>query len=444
MVDRWVRRIVDVSLALHFAAGAGWWWFSPQGFAVGSNPFWTNSVLPVAAMGVAGVGLVALHFGRRAAAAGAVLCFVTAWAAAAVAGRIAFPISLAGVWLLFFAVACTGGALFVLLVRGERKRPAAWMASAVCGAAVGLLVVRWQIPEQPSTIPWKAAATRGIVDGNSHVAQPSERVVDGAEYFPAPATLKIQRGNVRIECSPLLEFDRVSPDRFWSLLAPRSSIPIRRYVSDVVTDESRTFQYDDGAAVEIPTRSTDGVISITAYSPVDRAMYSHLNTYCYLAIDGHRSLSLSFSTCPETIIDVLPADYPIGRPARFAYVDAAETFQVCEATSGEKGPFHSLATGTLRRGEPLTIFLFDEGKRLATITLDDWSAQASNAISPSAGWGVPVNAIEFQRLGESPSSSAKIWITLAATAIGRGFETVGHAAGTYRNRVTFQFEPAAP
>jgi hypothetical protein len=155
-VTRW---IVDIALALHFAAAAGWWWFSPQGFTVGSNPFWTNSVLPVAAMGVAGVGLIALHFGRRAVAAAAVLCFSAAWAAAAVAGRIVFPISLAGVWLLLFVVAFAGGALFVLLVRGERKRHVAWVVSAVSGVAIGWLVVWWQIPESPSTVPWDATAT---------------------------------------------------------------------------------------------------------------------------------------------------------------------------------------------------------------------------------------------------------------------------------------------
>ena len=46
-----------------------------------------------------------------------------------------------------------------------------------------------------------------------------------------------------------------------------------------------------------------------------------------------------FSPSPDEIIDVLQADYPFGRPARFAFLDDAGQFHVCEASSGEKGPF---------------------------------------------------------------------------------------------------------
>jgi hypothetical protein len=52
-----------------------------------------------------------------------------------------------------------------------------------------------------------------------------------------------------------------------------------------------------------------------------------------------------------------------------------------------------------------------------------------------------VNAIEFQRLGDEPGDRVGIWITLAATAVGRGFETVGHLPGTYRNKMTLRVEP---
>ncbi len=73
--------------------------------------------------------------------------------------------------------------------------------------------------------------------------------------------------------------------------------------------------------------------------------------------------------------------------------------------------------------------------------LKDWSRQLSTTLSPTAGWGVPTNAIEFQRLDTNEDAPAAIWITLAATSVGRGWETVGHSAGTYRNRVLFRVEP---
>ena len=169
--------------------------------------------------------------------------------------------------------------------------------------------------------------------------------------------------------------------------------------------------------------------------------FSHLNSYCVVDISGHKSLSISFSPCETEKIEVLPADYPTGRPARFAYLDAAENFFVVEATSGEKGPFRNLASGRLQRGDSLTIGMYDEGRPVGSVTLDDWSSQLSTDLSPTAGWGVPVNAIEFQRSGDDENSPATIWITLAATSVGRGFETVGHRAGTYRNTIRFQLEP---
>lgn len=110
-------------------------------------------------------------------------------------------------------------------------------------------------------------------------------------------------------------------------------------------------------------------------------------------------------------------------------------FRIVEATSGEKGPFRTLAEGPLGRAEELTITLRDEGRALARIVLGDWSAQADTTLSPTAGWGVPVNAIEFSLSGDAPSSPASIFVTLAATSVGRGWDCVGHRAGIYRNRI---------
>lgn len=130
----------------------------------------------------------------------------------------------------------------------------------------------------------------------------------------------------------------------------------------------------------------------------------------------------------------MPADYPTGRPARLAYRTASR-FIVVEAHSGEKGPFRELASGSLQPHEPIRLFLEDEDREIGTVTFDDWAVQASIEPSPTAGWGLPQNAIEFQLKGDAPSDSANIWLTLAATAVGRGWDTVGHLPGTYRNRM---------
>jgi hypothetical protein len=181
-----------------------------------------------------------------------------------------------------------------------------------------------------------------------------------------------------------------------------------------------------------------GAILLEALSRLDRPVFSHLNAFCDVEIEGHRRLALEFSPCPGALIEVQPFDYPFGRPARFAFVSADRTFRVVEATSGEKGPFRTLARGRLEADQALTITLHDKGRAVARLSLEDFAAQADTTISPTAGWGVPVNAIEFSLSAEAPSSFASIFVTLAGTSVGRGWDCVGHRAGTYRNRIRLE------
>ena len=112
-----------------------------------------------------------------------------------------------------------------------------------------------------------------------------------------------------------------------------------------------------------------------------------------------------------------------------------------EASSGEKGPFRILAEGRLEPSSHLKITFCDDNRAIADLNLLDWSAQASTQLSPTAGWGVPENAIEFSLSGNEPASTASIFITLAGTSVGRGWDSVGHAAGTYRNRIAIEPGP---
>ena len=88
---------------------------------------------------------------------------------------------------------------------------------------------------------------------------------------------------------------------------------------------------------------------VEAATRLDQPVFSHLNSFCDVEVRGHRRLALQFSPCGGKRIEVLRFDYPFGRPARFAYVDAARRFRVVEASSGEKGPFRVLAEGRLER-----------------------------------------------------------------------------------------------
>ena len=202
---------------------------------------------------------------------------------------------------------------------------------------------------------------------------------------------------------------------------------------------SHRLLFDDAS---ILTATSQGALaSVEAITHLKEPVYSHLNRFCYFEVVGHRRLSISFSPCDDTSIEVKNWQYPVGRPAEFAYVDEGGMFRVVRAKSAEKGPFTELAAGPLKRNDMLTIELQDDGKPLFQISLQDWAAQASTALSPTAGWQVPVNSIEFQRSGESANSAAYIWISLAATSVGRGWDCVGHSAGIYQNRIAIKSMP---
>lgn len=184
-----------------------------------------------------------------------------------------------------------------------------------------------------------------------------------------------------------------------------------------------------------------GSITLDAISQLDEPVFSHLNQWCQFQLAGHRDLEVIFSTSPEQNIAVTHFDYPIGDPSRFAYFDGG-ALKVCEAASGEKGPFKTLAEGKIARGNPLTMTLVDQGVKILRVTMLDWTAQASTALSPTAGWGVCENAIEFSRDTTDKSSTALFFVSLAGTSVGRGWDSVGHVAGTYRNRMKIEWVDA--
>lgn len=435
------RILVETAFALHLVAAAFYWWLSPKGFPVHHSRFWLNGVIPVLVMAIAGVGLAGAFRQRRRITAIAALCFSSGWVAASLTAHVVFPLSLRGFWVVGLLAAILGAGYVALVVPCDRRTVRIWLPLSIPSVFVGIFVVWAQLPPPPSTRPMNEFAPRASPVGEQHAGDPPVNLGDGNRFHPATADLTLQRDGVHIRFSPLLSFGRLSPDGFWSVLAPGTLASERRKVRGHSLNAGiQVFDYSDGSAVLFPEPTQSGLVELTAYTPVRADAFSHLNSFCVLEVSGHERLSLTFSPCRETMIDVLPADYPTGRPGRFAYLDESGEFFVVEASSGEKGPFHRLASGSLARGEPLSIALHDDGRLIASIRFEDWSRQASTALSPTAGWCVPINAIEFQRLDTEEDPFVTVWMTLAATSVGRGWESVGHRAGTYRNRVVFKVD----
>ena len=157
----------------------------------------------------------------------------------------------------------------------------------------------------------------------------------------------------------------------------------------------------------------DGLLNIDARTQLTTPIYSHLNTFTELTISGHRKLAVSFSPCPNSASNSSPSRSRAVRRLR-SLPDRNGIFRVVQARRAEKGPFTTLAEGKLGRSDPLTMTLYDQDTPVFEITLADWAAQAGVQVSPTAGYGLPVNAIEFSIDGETDRASAGMWIALAA------------------------------
>ncbi len=427
------------------AVGLVWWWvIMPHGFAPSCGRFWLNELAPLPLAGVSAITTVCAATGRGSAFVGAAAgACAAAWCAFGVASLVLLPDTGApqGIATVAFAVALGSAAWTVIRAFA---RPLLALAPAISvGAGIGcgaLLVLR---APPPSTRPHSAALPPvGPREGVPSAPRGAPLVSLGASSVePRRGRVYAHVGPVTLEVAPVLSFDSRAPDGGWTPFAsaPDRAGPSRTLASSAFAESRVELSYrDDGrSTLVVVDRGHAGALDleIQATSELPRPIYSHLNTFAELSVRGHRRLSLAFSPCPDRAVDVLPSDYPTGRPLRSAHLLADGRFVVVEATTGEKGPFRTLATGPLARAAPLTISVLDDGKPIADVQLLDWAAQASTEPSPTAGWGIPQNAIEFSLDGDAPGTSASIFVTLASTSVGRGFDTVGHAAGTYRNTI---------
>lgn len=399
--------LVIAIAGLHLVAAAYAWHLLPHGFPPSHARFWVNQILPVA-IGVIAVASIAGAWRKhdRLVAAG-LWFFPGLYAGLALAWRVVFSETGGRVALL----AAIGAAIVTacaIAVLGKKRLP--WSAAgAALGILAGIGAARAQRGPDPATHPSEPVrALSPLTTGEL----PDGVLTNGT-------VVRVTRGPVTIDVSPLLGFLSRSPDRGWTIFADQ------RHADDV------------HGAFGVTARPDGGVL-IDAETVLDGEVYSHLNSFSLIQIHGHRRLFVAFSPMPEQRIEITYSEYPTGKPSRFAFLDAEGDLHVVESTSGEKGPFTELARGHLPAGAPLGLTLFDEDRRIATLELADFAAQASTQLSPTGGWGTPENAIELSLSSDRPDADARIFLTLAGTSVGRGWDSVGHAPGLYRNRIAIR------
>ncbi len=213
------RVLIETALAGHLVVAAFYWWLSPKGFPVHHSRFWLNSVVPLAVVAATLVGLAGVLQQRRRTAGLVVACFASAWFAAAISGRVFFPFSLRGFWAVGLVAALLAAGWSVLLLRREQPSAKAWLPPTIISAFVGFFVVWAQIPPTPATKPIDESKPVRT-DGREQVSASVVKIGDDHRFYPEIAEVALKRGDVTIRCSPLLGFDRVSRDGFWSILAP--------------------------------------------------------------------------------------------------------------------------------------------------------------------------------------------------------------------------------
>jgi hypothetical protein len=426
-------------LAGHVAGAVGWVLLLPGGFPAGHARFWANRALPAAVAVVAVAALALLWRRRELWSDRAALAFVAFWTALASSWLWTFPSSRHRAGALFAAVVVPQ--IAVALGAIVRARALRWghAAAVVAGGLVGAAVPATQFAPPAATRPIdeRVQDVRGLDVAKTCELTPNVRV--DADRGVVRVT-----GAVTVQVAPLLTFRSRSPDRGWTLFARRRDRagPARRRTGMSAADGSVSLGWEQDGPMRLDVARGDvpGAATLTAWTHLPEPVYSHLNDWCRIDVSRIAAPQLVFSPCPDTPLAVGGASDVLGRRARrFAYLDADSQFRVVEAASLEKGPFRTVAAGPLGAGEPLEISLLDGARRVARIVFQDWARQADTTnLSPTAGWGVPANAIEFVA-GEIGGVS--LHLSLAGTSIGRGWYSVGHAAGTYRNRMRIEVEP---
>lgn len=421
----------------HAVGAAVWWWAMPQGFVPPHLKFVANTLVP---------GIV---FFVSVASLGAALRPKVNWIASFAAFPLVFWMLLGAAWYYLCPLSigrhakyAVPGLLILFLIWFSTRRIQGGMtllslAATLIAAGCGVGFAFGQRGPDASTHPYKPQVMMIMREGGAQEnrAEPKRPFRIDADH----GQVSVQRDGVTLYVLPLLSFMSRSPDRCWSLLAPiGTNAEMKRQLMGVrETSEQVTARYmgDGESRLAVQWEDQKLPLQIETLTGIDRPVFSHINSFCILKLTGLKAPRLVFSPCADVPIDVLPSDYPVGRPARFGYMDGVGALKIVEAKSGEKGPFKPLATGPLKSGDPLTLTILDGETPKYKVTLLDFAEQASTELSPTAGWGVPQNAIEFNR---EKDGGVTVWFTLAGTSVGRGWDTVGHTLGTYRNRMRIE------
>jgi hypothetical protein len=286
-------------LSIHVLAAVAWYVLMPGGFPLLSGRWLANRGMPIAVGALAAGGLIA-RFARNV----SLLRFIaftvlTSWCAATITASLAFPFSLRR-----FGIAALAGVAYVAFAyhRSFIRRSFVMirlrtLLSMGLGTALGVTAPLTQRAADPSTKPVDQFVPAIDRDLMSLEVSNSIQMDGGTLIRPTLGTVRLRNGARFIEIEPLLTFQSRSPDRFWTIFAPSKYRigPRRQAESQFVSPAFAQVDYRDGprGVLQVANEQADGTIEITAWSQLDEAVFSHLNTFCRLIVSGFRSLGQS-------------------------------------------------------------------------------------------------------------------------------------------------------
>jgi hypothetical protein len=415
-----VRLLVAIMFAslglIHAAAALAWWWWMAGGFETLALSSFANRWIPMMMLLTSSGSVLMIVIGHIAAGRLLLVATLSFWLGLGVAARFVFPES-SGQWWIAVAVF---GALSTTVCGWlpHRRRRVTAAPAALVGVLAGVVFIVAQRGPEPTVSP------RGQADL-------PEPVVSDCDGFDG--TFELFMGSTRVMLDPLLTFQSVSPDRSWTALAPaetwrgksRECIGLVRGQQEI-----RAWFETQGRAMIHAQREPGGsTLSVNATTVLDTPVFSHLNRSLVATFESSKPIAVRLSPCSDVLLDLV-SDPESG--IRFAYVTQERQFVIARAAQQEKGPFTTLCEAKLETDTPLVITIIEDRRAIGELHVYDWVDQAGTEPSPTAGWGVPVNAIE---LWPVPGRGGVLSISLAATSIGRGWHSVGHRAGAYANRV---------
>jgi hypothetical protein len=464
-----VKVLLILSSFLHAIVITFYWYLMPRGFTWFSRPFIEHQmIIPIVAL-VSWLAAFSLVWRFR---VGQFCIYILLgfWIGMGLINIIWFP-----VFYLPGKLIVVGIATLVMIIGGLLLILFGWLQSfklsdshpmrgvtrgiAICfGAVLPFLVlfISRAGPAQtnpseviPKLEPLSEMTTISDQERDIGVGEPSESVQVSLNRSHPIITISTPKGT--LEIWPYMYFGSIAQKGFWAIWGNRDSSYTEIERVDRGQYEGADVLYVVWSAKSFKSWLKPGELSgetlieqrqledrsaeiqITTIIRLTRQIDTHQSIYCGLEWLGKEPITLSIG--PEQPYNLVPtaSDYPFGAPATFMTV-TNDRVVLLKTSSAEKGPFKTLAS--FPKENPV-FRIMAANRPVCQFVLEGFVEQASQELSPTAGWGIPVNDIFLEAAQFTADQPSGVWFgfTLAATGLGRGFHAVGTAPGIYVSKL---------